>query len=237
MALAVPALLWWRDRHPAARLLAATALASSVLFGVGLLLWVTGQLELLRFYWFRFPDSFLLWSGGLLLAAVLSRVEAARAVASALAVAIPLVAVVSLIRDVREFDPDGWDAAYEGTDTLEWVAAHTAPDSRLLLDPRLEQVYVTAERAVLVTYKHSPQGGADLTEWATRMETVSGVPIDQDALLSTIRAGFDAQSTQRVLELAREHDLDYWVVRRHVEVELPVLHVGRTHQVVDLRDH
>jgi hypothetical protein len=219
------------------RFLATYALAALGLFSVGLVLYYTGQYPLLKYYWFRFGDTmapFIL----LLLAACLvsDYLRAGRAVGSAaadrpsrlrkgilIAAAVMTLAACTgslllfglHLKVMGESSPYYlWKMDGELKKALLWIRSSTPRDSTVLTDPFIDTLYVTAERAQFVAFKHIPQDDRGIIEWYGRMlELNNGVePANKGfTMQDEMKRSYYALDERTLTRLAKKYGIDYYL--------------------------
>ena len=253
LAAAMLVALYWAARRPSWRPLAAYGLISAGLFGVGLLAARLDQTALLRFYWFRFPDVILPLLGllglGLFLgeaaeggwaqalgagreaqAAALTRVTWAGLRVGAAAVL--LLASATLYRGLPQ--TARWLAGGSGGDAITgWIAANTPREATFLVDPTEESFYLTAERAMFVSFKHAPQSAGNVLEWYERLTRCNGgIPPQRRGsnALEPLREGYARLDAEQITRLARDYGLDYYLGREDPALPLRAVYTaaGRT---------
>jgi hypothetical protein len=105
----------------------------------------------------------------------------------------------------------------------EWVSNNTPVDAVLLVPPDEESMRLIGRRAIVVNYKCVPQLSAELSEWAGRLcdvldlRDLTALPHDYVKVFPAIRARYDQQPPQRLLEMASKYGARY-IVTTH---ELP----------------
>ncbi len=187
LALAVLLVGVRAGRSSTTRFVARYALASTMFALVGLIVWATGRVDLLKVYWFRFPDAIWPLAAALVAGALLSeRVPGPRGRARVLAVAasclVAVTAVPAFVRDATGLasstraDPVYLRTMPAGVRTaLLWVRDHTPPDATLLVDPFLSRAHLASERAQVVSFKCVPQTDREILAWAARLANLAEV--------------------------------------------------------------
>ncbi len=213
-----------RAKDPRIRFLAGAALCSVGLFMIGLLLAALGEIELLRFYWFRFPDSFLPFTTLMLLAVGASRGFDSlsrrsgrvrlRGFEYALIAVLAVLSASEIIAGLPGLRPAARWATSAQAPMYDWIAGNTPRDATFLIDPSAETFYVRAERAMFVSYKHSPQSEADIREWFDRLVTANGGEIPRGFGLEAARrigVKLDELDAERLEAIAHQHGVDYYL--------------------------
>lgn len=57
---------------------------------------------------------------------------------------------------------------------FDWISANTPQQAQFLVDPSELYFYIYAQRAMLVSWKHSPQSAAAILEWYERLKACNG---------------------------------------------------------------
>lgn len=249
------AALFGRSRR--LRYLGYYAIGSLVLFLAGLIIYWAGAYDLLRFYWFRFPDTIIpfltLMSLALMLSTYLggtvplgrrngekddadrsgklspARIKRMRILGGA---AISLVAILSISRIVPQIpgiedrDGKGWGDPI-ARPMLEWIKAHTPHESVMLVSPTMQSFYVQAERAMFVSFKHSPQSAADIVEWYRRLTLCNGgIPPTRGnhEVLDELDRNFYDLDEKSIREISRLYGVTHYLGRPDHVLALPEAH-------------
>jgi len=256
-ATAVFVLSYWFCRERTPRLLAAYGLASVTLFAAGLLFYFLGHITMLRFYWFRFPDTMVPLISFTLIAMGLNylagtrlhqqRLRLARALGVSLAGAGVLLLSYSLVRFPARMEeyPHGNDSADdyplfsppELRPMFAWIKANTAKDATFLVDPTLSDFYIRAERAVFVSLKHVPSAGPDIVEWYERIKLTnnhqppSGPSFDS---VSQLRANSNRLDPAVIERIGRSYDVDYYLSKTRPELALAPVHATNGYTLYEM---
>jgi hypothetical protein len=238
-----------RARCPKIRFLAGYSIAAVGLFATGLLIWALNLPDLLRFYWFRFPDSMLPFSTLMLIAYFLSqryesivrRLGATRVrwLELALIAAVAVPAAVEIASELPKLRPGMRWANSSRAPMHDWISAHTPRDATFLVDPSDETFYVRAERSTFVSYKHSPQSAADIREWFNRLTLANGgLTPEGYGLRAAQRIGqrMHELSAAQLERIRDEYGVDYFL--GNADHPLPFRVVHRTGDLIlyDLND-
>ena len=228
-------------RTATTRFVARYALASSVFAAVGLLVLASGRVDLLKVYWFRFPDA--MWPLGATLVAgalVTERVPGPRGRARVVAVAASCLVWATLVpafaRDARALAtstraepvylrtmPSGVRAA------LLWVRDHAPADATVLVDPFLSRTHLATERAQVVSFKCVPQTDREILAWAARLSNLAGVAdlrTDGGAALRRLAAEAYRLPAATVARAARDFGARYYVAAADHALPYPVAFEG-----------
>ena len=184
--LAVFLAMFYLIKDRKARILIGTGIASFGLFAVGAVFYYSGELDKLKYYWFRFPDTFIPFVFTVVIAFLASKLMEKVSTAGK----ISRVAVVVLAAGACGF---GGYSFFETTsemlkhrewkysriepelgDALLWIYENTPRESRILASPTIEEFYYLAERPMFVSLKHSPQTDEEIIEWFSRILLLTG---------------------------------------------------------------
>jgi hypothetical protein len=249
-----------RASSPELRLLAHYGLTALALFVLGLLVFWLGPRSWLRFYWFRFGDTVPLGLGWVALALWLGdRTERWRAQEGGqhrarmrLVYALPRVATVLLpllaLLPYVLTEPLRWreleiparrielpEAARTSMGT--WIQRNTRRDALFAVDPSLESFYVDAQRAMLVSFKHSPQSELDVLEWYKRLVGLNGGRAPERRGFQAMRelsCGFQRLSAAQLKALVHDYRIDY-VLTKTASYPFKVAHRDAAWTLYDLR--
>lgn len=246
-ATALFAFSYWFCRGHTPRLLAAYGLASVTLFAVGLLIYFLGPISMLRFYWFRFPDTIVPLISFTLVALGPNyltgdrlhqhRAWLARTLRVSFAGAGALLLLYSLARFPARMEeyPHGNNSEDdyplfsppELRPMFAWIRANTAKDATFLVDPTLSDFYIRAERAVFVSLKHVPSVGRDILEWYERIklanndQPLTGPSFDS---ASQLRANSNRLAPAVIQRIVRSHHVDYYLSKTRPELVFNPVH-------------
>ncbi|MFQ5530564.1 MAG: DUF6798 domain-containing protein, partial [Gemmatimonadota bacterium] len=237
VATALIAAVYRRITCPRLRFLAAYALASVGLFGAGLLIRAAGQTDLLRFYWFRFPDSILPFVSLMLIAFGMSRgfdalaarpgQRRSRAAEYALIALLVVLSASEIAAGLPGLRSEARWAQSSRAPMYDWIASNTPRDATFLVDPTQETFYVRAERSPFVTYKHAPQSESDVREWFARLTLVNGGETPRGSGLRAaqrIGAGLGRLSANQLGRFREEFGVDYYIGEPDRELPFRVVH-------------
>lgn len=216
------------------RFLAAYALASVSLFLIGLVIYALGEVSLLRFYWFRFPDVIVPFLGlvisGLIVqnlfkilgANILTLAEdslfrkISRSEYAGKIAAFAVILVIFIMASISAFNRVQSEMYSHGPirDMELWIAENTPEDSVFLINPKIEDFYIFAERPVFVTFKHMPQSGPDIIEWYERIKLCNGNHLPQKMdfdSLDEIEANLNNLDEEAINNIAESYGVDYYL--------------------------
>ena len=228
------------SRRPARRVFAAYGLGSAVLFCTGLVLYHSGNYAWLKLYWFRHPDVIIPFTGFFLAASLLSDPVTvktksdgesaaisfppwARTAALCLGIILSLAGIgrsayafrdhlSKIVRSERPFYLAHLEP--ELRDALFWIKANTPRDAVFLVSPALDEFYISAERAMFVSFKHSPQTDSDNIEWYNRILLLNDgrTPVQKGfKMVKEIDQSFYNLETATITTIAKRYSLDYYL--------------------------
>ncbi len=229
---------YWRSNHVPSRNLAAIALAWLSLTAVGILIHASGEIDLLRFYWFRMADAALRLLT--LFAAVghfREQLWAHRTIQRARGLTLTgCAAVLALILYVERPLPlailgdEPLNTIWERNSVFDppmarWIKENTAAHDVFLVPPGRDDFYFSLERPLVATFKYFPQSAADVTEWYARMEVLNGgSPIEGTGLEARTRIaqGYRALDRTRLEAISRRYEASFYLTDIRDRTDLPV---------------
>jgi hypothetical protein len=239
----------WRPGQPDLRRLARFASAALVPFALGLLAaLLPGGHKFLQLLPFRVGGALAPLLGLLLLGAWLAAVLPpllAKWLPGLLATAVLVLAGLDARAELqtwRDFPRGGRPslARTEGLDLANaatWIRDHSPRTAVVLAAPTHESVGYLADRAVVVTYKQTPPGHAEVVAWFHRIVAFAGgiVPPERGhALLPALDLRFEQLPPPTYAKLAHDYGGDVLLVRRR-DLTLPVLYRNAGWTVYSLR--
>ena len=252
--LAVAAAFYGRSRN--LRFLGYYALGSIGLFTIGLLVYAVGATDLLRYYWFRFPDTIVPFLTIMLITLLASerirgafplrtqknkdqqripkwsaRTQMIISTLGGLTVAIVIIITAARIYSrfpgIEDAANKGWGDA-KARPMLTWIKDNTPRQAIFLADPTMQSFYVQAERATLVSFKHSPQSAPDILEWYRRLTLCNGgVPPSRGDfdMNAELRKNFYSLSPESIRHIAQLYGTAYYLGK--IQHPLPFQEVHR----------
>jgi len=216
------------------RYLAAYALASVSLFIVGLVIYALGEVDLLRFYWFRFPDVVVPFMSLIISGLVIQNLfkilgtkiltlpddnffqKMYRSEYASKTAALAVVLVIFTAASVAVFDRIQSEVhSHSPIREMEfWIAGNTPKDSVFLVNPRIEDFYIYAERPVFVTFKHFPQSAPEIEEWHERIKLCNGNRTPQKMgfdSLDEIETSFYNLDEEAIRHIAKTYGMNYYL--------------------------
>ncbi|GAB4503560.1 MAG: hypothetical protein Fur0043_05520 [Anaerolineales bacterium] len=227
-------LLVWQKSN-SAKFLATYGWASAGLFLVGRLIYISGKTTLLRYYWFRFPDTMIPFLTTLLSAYILERILDSQLTLPRLTVkqqiqvrlmlkwafqlGVVALLIISMWLSTSRLHQELQDLKKaESTDplltTMRWISVNTPRQAVFLINPSILEFYIYAERAVFVTWKTSPQTAPDMLEWYHRLLLCNGgQPPYRSGYASTmeLQNNFYALDEEQINRIVQRYDIDYYL--------------------------
>ena len=229
------------------RLTASCALASMLLFGLGLGIHAFGPIQLLRFYWFRFPDVIVPLSGAVVMALVLNALSRGEPlwrgpVAGAWHRPRPLLSrVLAVLLGVAATGVILWSSFRIHAAILRpgaprppiftWIHANTPKHAVFLVDPTLDWFYVATERSMFVSLKHMPQAPPHILEWYERIRLATGglPPCNlSHGSRGEISSRFHGLGAAEVKRITDSYRIDYYLSGPDQSMPLPFKVVRQT---------
>jgi hypothetical protein len=218
----------------ATRFVAAYASGSVLPFLFGLALYAWGETHLLRFYWFRFPDVMIMFMSAILIALILNDISYGRdiihtlphrlqtgleTILSGMAPIIIIYATILIIlRSPYQLQAEFKYFQQNNTEprmaTLEWISENTPKQAIFLVDPAMSDFYIYAQRAMFVSWKHSPQSAADILEWYERIILCNGNRLPNKSgfnSLEELRTNFYNLHEAQIRQIANSYGISYYL--------------------------
>jgi len=225
--------IYFANKSKTIRFVAAFALGSISLGLFGLVLYVTGEVQLLRFYWFRFPDVMVPFLSITLIAVILNEIADGNPIKNS---AFPgflhgmqiiikdvmlVVAITSIVLIVfqsyrlqTEFNSSQQDDKEPRHLALEWISENTPSQAIFLVDPTISDFYFQAQRAMFVSWKHSPQSAVEILEWYKRIKLCNGNRDPEKSgfdSLKEISTNFYYLDEEQIQQIADLYGISYYL--------------------------
>lgn len=226
--------LVWR-KSSVAKFLATYGLASASLFLVGLLIYASGKITLLRYYWFRFPDTMIPFLTLLLVAylgqEILDRklpltkwndkqqAKLLSIVERVLSFGVAAIFIINLFLSMAHLSQElRYLREVESTAPLQtalrWISTNTPSQAVFLIAPSIQEFYIYAERPVFVTWKNAPQKSADLIEWFQRIRLCNGGHMPQQSSYASnieLQDNFYNLNENQINQIAQTYKIEYYL--------------------------
>jgi hypothetical protein len=216
------------------RFVAAFGLGSVFLFLIGLVIFTIRATPLLRFYWFRFPDVMVPLLSAVLIASVLNdysdrhfinnsifqRLQRGlQMILRLLPPAIIVFLIVILFQQTYRVQASYRDSLHNDPGTIlpafAWISTNTPKQAIFLVDPTESYFYIEAQRAMLVSWKHSPQSAAAILEWYKRIELCNGnvalAKGNSDISVQELHTNFYNLNETQITQIADLYGINYYV--------------------------
>lgn len=215
----VIALFW--SKNDQIKALGLYSLATVIIVLVGFGIFIYGDSSYLRYYFFRFNDVIqplitLLMVGSL----VQEKTEDYIKCRYSVSFIYPVMLALSLIPFViTKYDHlsqminigsygEKWSGSSIAAELTNWIKSNTSNTAEFIIPIELTNFYLKAERAVFVSWKHSPQDALNLVEWNRRIGMINrGVPLElfHSDPQKEVQMNYDRLSSLEVLEIKKEY--------------------------------
>jgi hypothetical protein len=145
------------------------------------------------------------------------------------------------IKDGLSIGPNSWEILKRGVERRPksafgaWIQKNTPRDAIFLVDPVMDNFYLVAERARVVSFKHSPQSEKDILEWHGRLlDITDSQSIDKMGFSSqrVLRRRYCRLSDDAVDRLVEKYSIQYIVFKRcKARLDYPVVYRDARHTV------
>ncbi len=223
------------EKNSRERQLLYYTIGSFGIFLVGLLFYLTGQFNLLKYYPFRFPDVIIPFTAYFLFFRILDKhlfikkpiigIIAAAAVigASGFLFTVTTVSTIDSTVPISLIQSDKRD-----TELYIWIKNNTPKDAVFIILPFIDNFNITAERAQFVTLKHIPQNERDVMEWYDRLKQLNNGRDFYDNRISfdfsNFKNNYFMLSDVKIKETGAEYGLDYYIGLPDREGDLPLVY-------------
>ncbi len=238
------------------KILSSFGLSSFIFFVIGFIIYWSNKWHLLKFFWFRFPDTILPFVSFFcffsLLFCYLGKIKFIRnrqvltksitflfLLISISAVAYSVKRMVKyvkpIIADTRYFYLK--DTEEEMTDVMLWISKNTDESSVFLVNPFIDNFYVGAERGAFVLYKAGPFTEEKYAEWYERLKICNGnKELTQYSKKNRqeVEQSFYALSQEEIQRINERYGMDYYVGLEGRALQLPVVYNNEKYAIYSL---
>jgi hypothetical protein len=140
----------------------------------------------------------------------------------------------SAMKDTLSLGPNSWEIWKRGVDRGPtsalgtWIQKNTPQDAVFLVDPAMDSFYLMAERARVVSFKHSPQSEKDILEWHRRLLDISdSESIDEKGFAAhrVLRRRYCRLSDDAAVRLIEKYRIQYIVFKRcNAKLDYPIVY-------------
>lgn len=227
-------ILYFVGKSNLTRFVAAYALGSVVLFLFGLAIYFWGEINLLRFYWFRFPDVMVPFMGVVLITLFLNDIGDGRLIIRilphrfqpeiqrVLGRVIPIILISgtmvivfhSLYQLQTEFEYSRQHNTSQRLLALEWISENAPKQAIFLVDPTMPDFYIYAQRAQFVSWKHLPDSAVDILEWYKRIKLCNGNRSPDKSgfdVFEELSSNFYHLDEDQIRQIANLYEINYYL--------------------------
>jgi hypothetical protein len=104
---------------------------------------------------------------------------------------------------------------------FEWVSENTPKQAIFLVDPTISDFYIHAQRAMFVSWKHSPQAAVDILEWYERIKLSNGNRSPDKSgfnSLEELRTNFYYLDEDQIRQIANSYGISYYLGLPHQQL-------------------
>lgn len=157
-------------------------LFSNVFWIMGLIVYQLGYHSLLKYYFFRVPDSLIPFTAYILIASLL--IEKLPAKIKENRSLIPLVILIFTARFGEQlFNFSKKQNSFAEKEMYSWISKNAPDDAIILADPNYSNFYAFTNRSIYVSYKHLPQIKEYLVVLPERLKFALGMNISSSESL------------------------------------------------------
>jgi len=175
-------LIWgYRKKDESWKKFIFLALISNIFWITGLIVYHLGHHNLLKYYFFRVPDTLIPFTSYLVITSILfEKIPMKFKEHKAL---LPIVCIIFTFEFSSHFLKFyKKQNTYSAREIYSWIKQNISPDSVILANPSSANFYAFTDRSIYVSHKHLPQIKQYLIEYQRRLELVLGKEISSKPL-------------------------------------------------------
>lgn len=232
------------------RILSAFALTTYAIPLTGYLVYFTGEIGLLRFYFFRFNDAIQ----PLLSLVILGSIISNKFEFTKNKLALHFTKVVFVISFIGfmfiNFDnlkSLAYSANYSKRSILkrssvdfsmaQWIEENSSKNAVFIVPLRMNNFYIESERAIFVSWKHSPQSSEDILEWYQRLKLMNkGIDFfDARIPYVTIHSNYKNLTEEEIINIQKAYpEITHIIMPKESSLSFPVLFETKLHVLYEL---
>lgn len=208
------------------------ALFSVIISLIGLTIFaISGASPALKYYFFRFSDIMLPFVTLLnVVSFLIDYLEKSYPQKEKqmhyLGIAICLIFIIPKVNYFASNSTLSIQQIKTGTNTdvhmTEWVKKHTDKNSVFIAPPDDMFFYINYERALFVSWKHSPQSASDMVEWHNRLKMLNCG--NEFKNLQEVKHGYFNLTSVDISNITDKYpNIDYFITSKTVKLDYPVL--------------
>ena len=121
-------------------------------------------------------------------------------------------------------------------DLYQWIYNNTDKNAIFLVNPFMADFYLGTERAMFVSFKHSPQSEKDIFEWYKRMKICNG---DNELVegfknKNMVENAFYSLSEARLKKIMGQYKVNYYLANEKKDFNFPLVYTNGTFYVYAL---
>ena len=203
----------------------AYSIVASLIFIIGILIYFSGNLSLLRFYFFRHAGVMLPFLSLPILISYSSRLSISKKWLTVILISFSSFIIIKkkgenilMIFHAHNVVP------YYALDNIgnfdyvmtNWIKKNTSPTESFIIPPSLSRFYLYAERPIFVSFKHSPQKKEDLVEWHNRLKLLNNkkaFKLDGFKLMKELESNYQNLTIETLKEINASYKQDYLLMK------------------------
>lgn len=200
--------VYFKGKSQSLKTLVLFPLFSNVFWILGLIVYYSGNYAALKYYFFRVPDTLIPFSAFLILCIFLDKwIKKYKFLHYISSFFILFAITTHLIRGISATDTN------DHQDVYEWIKENTPKNAVFLTDPTDSLFYINAERAVVASYKHSPQKNSFFNEWLERLEFVTDASLSRTKPIKKkdLREAYRLRNPDKNFDLYEKFGVSYVV--------------------------
>jgi len=245
--------------------LAYSALTGLCFFTIGIIIYLSGNYEYLRYYWFRFADTYVPFSSMLLIASLSSIIldkgelllfkfitskkwfrKMIKTIYISLFIFLMFLVVyedITYIGDLFRTSNQKFSRVdSQVADAFLWISENTPEDAVFLIEPRIaEYFYYLAERPLFVSFKHAPQYDKNVLEWYERIKLCNRGKelIPKEGLkvnLPIIKKSFYTLTRKEIVDIARNYNISYYLDKKDRLLDFQIVYENEEYRLYKIEN-
>lgn len=201
-----------RTKNRSLKILCKFLLLSNIFWFAGFFIYFSGKIALLKIYFFRVTDTLFPFGSILLLALLIqNHVHKFSKAIIGLMFSFMIFQFSSKCNDFRH-------SLKENEELYQWIKSSTPEKATFLVDPTWTDFYMKAERAMVVSYKHSPQRNELFNDYLERLNFASSTDLNRNKPLDKklLEEGYKNRNPNQKKEFYTKYNVDYVLAQNPV---------------------
>ena len=260
LALVVSIVLFIIINSKKHKLLLGYLSTAMMIFCLGLLIYLAGNIDLLRFYWFRLADVMFPLLGVILGLSILMPFEDSvfskeasinriiinwqkvihkhRYWIDALVISLALFITILQLTDSLQSLKRQHQSSIDIQTMYTWIEKNTTKDEVFLIDPTIPDFYISAQRSTFCSYKHIPSFADEIMVWYERIKFCNGgkdLNVLNNNVTSELHNNFYNLEWDQIRTIADTNQLTYFLARNDKVIDLHTVYMTEYYVLYKMR--